>query len=146
MDIITTHSTTPQKSMYVPRKKTISRAKVMLVSRPTSSTGMAMARLGHMRWLMSYPISRPLSDEPKSNRNSLTDLSKKMVSVTLAVPAAAALNIRGRSYPRSAFQFSIASGVTRLTPRCSLAMSSGEFTTKKRKKVSRFTPIRIGMA
>jgi hypothetical protein len=59
----------------VARKNAISMAKLMFTQRPTSSTGIASARLGHMRVLISWAMSRLSSARPKSNAKSRTDLS-----------------------------------------------------------------------
>ena len=63
-----------------------------------------------------------------------------------AILSVVLFHINGLSYPRSCFHFVIASGVTCFTPRWMRAILSGVLTTKNRAKVSRFTPIRMGMA
>ena len=50
-----------------------------------------------MRVETSVVISLPLSERPKSKANSLTDLLKKMVSVTDAIPLAPSLRNSGLS-------------------------------------------------
>ena len=99
-----------------------------------------------MRRATSAVISRPLSERPKSNTKSRTDLLKKIVSVSWSNPRASVLMKSGRSYPFVRFQLSIASGVTYFVPSWDAAMSSGELTIKKSTKVRRLTPISIGMA
>ena len=59
--------------------------------------GTAMARLGPMREVISRAMSRPSSARPKSPTNMRTDLLKRMVSVTAALPAALAFHSRGLS-------------------------------------------------
>jgi hypothetical protein len=47
----------------------------MFINNPTNSDGRAIARLGHILCLISYLISLPLSDIPKSNKNNFKDFS-----------------------------------------------------------------------
>ncbi|MNL41200.1 hypothetical protein D3C87_1635990 [compost metagenome] len=73
MDSSITHSTTPQKSSLVARKYTRVSEKTMLAKSPRKKVGTARARLGPMRVLISRPMSRPPSDEPKSMTSSGTE-------------------------------------------------------------------------
>ncbi len=50
-----------------------------------------------MRWRMSEPMSRPSSAWPKSNAKSVSDFSKKIVSVSSPIPEAALFQTRGLS-------------------------------------------------
>jgi len=52
MDIITTHSTTPQKSMRVPRNITSHKANITLASKPSTNKGTVSCRLTPMRCLI----------------------------------------------------------------------------------------------
>jgi hypothetical protein len=63
----------------VARKKASRRAKEIVTKSPRRKAGTAMARLGPMRILISWPMSRPSSARPKSKTKSFTDFSKKMV-------------------------------------------------------------------
>ena len=97
MDIIATHTTTPQKSKAVARKKASVRAKVTVTNRPRMKVGNAMASDGPMRLPISRAMSRPSSARPKSPANMRADFWKKTVSVTVASPGAAALTSSGLS-------------------------------------------------
>ena len=59
------------------------------------------------------------------------------------LPGALPFQMSGLSYPCTCFQSAIASADTYLPPIAMRAMSSGVFTAKKMRKVSRFTPSRI---
>ena len=50
-----------------------------------------------MRVPTSWPMSRPLSLEPKSSVNSRSERSRKIVFVILRAPGSAALNHSGLS-------------------------------------------------
>jgi hypothetical protein len=70
-------------------------ANVMFTARPTSITGMASARLGHMRVRISFAMLRWSSAAPKSKANRRTDFWKKIVSVRAALPFAREFHRRG---------------------------------------------------
>ncbi len=59
--------------------------------------GKAIASDGHIRALISRAMSRPSSARPKSPTNMRTDFSKKIVSVSVPTPPAAALTNSGLS-------------------------------------------------
>ena len=92
-----THSTTPQKSKAVARKKASVSAKLTVTNRPRMKVGRAMASDGPMRRPISRAMSRPSSARPKSPTNIRADFSKNMVSVTVDIPEAAELTNSGLS-------------------------------------------------
>ena len=100
-----------------------------------------------MRCEMSWLISRPLSDWPKSNRNKRIDFSNVYYCVgehrgTLLGRVDQQLTCRNRD-PASRTGWPRQSA---LLPRCILAMSSGELTTKEQDEGERVSPIKIGSA
>ena len=97
MDIIATHSTTPQKSIAVARKNTSISPKLTVTNKPRMKVGSAMASDGPIRVAISRAMSRPSSARPKSKANMRIDLSKKIVSVSCCAPAAALFTNSGLS-------------------------------------------------